>query len=325
MGDENTKGITTVNGGSPKLGPGSNIHGEQCWPGPQGQPGKVDPDFDYTKLSKFRCVLVGNKQYDQLVDGNLYLVYRKHEQTGEPTYSLCTYENGCWIPYGIIESVKRLPWFTGVPVDDTDYWIGVNELFQNIDNPEEPEEPEKQNPEEESEKKETVQEYVQRRLDEIDKEETERARQAKEDEMKREMAGEFIPRGMPITPSPESQGIRALDRKFEVLMEFIQKMYDEIIDDPVIEKNWEHIKTLTNDMLDRISELEEKAKNQPFIPFPCIPVEPISPITPGYPNPNPSVPGYPFGPIITYSVPGQGPMCSFTSTPSVGFGVPGKK
>lgn len=325
MGDKTIAGITTINGGSPKLGPGSSIHGEQCWPGPQGRPGKVDPDFDYTKLWKFRYVLVGNKQYDQLVDGKLYLVYRKHEQTGEPTYSLCTYENGCWIPYGIIESIKNLPWFTGVPVDDADYWIDVNEMFQNISNTEEPEEPEKQNLEEESDKKETVQEYVQRRLDEIDKEETERARQAKEDEMKREMAGEFIPRGMPITPSPESQGIRALDRKFEILMEFIQKMYDEIIDDPVIEKNWEHIKTLTNDMLDRISELEEKVKNQQFIPYPCIPFEPISPITPGYPNPNPSVPGYPFGPIITYSVPGQGPMCSFTSTSSVGFGVTGKK
>ena len=28
--------ITTVNGGSPKLGPGSSIHGDKCWPGPRG-------------------------------------------------------------------------------------------------------------------------------------------------------------------------------------------------------------------------------------------------------------------------------------------------
>lgn len=318
MGDKTTAGITTINGGSPKLGPGSSIHGDYCWTGPQGVQGQPP-----VKNSKIRCVVVGNVTYEPLVEGNIYLVYRKHEQTGEPTYSLCTYENGCWIPYGIIESIKKLPWFTGVPVSDEDWWICANVAFADGEICNVTFEPPTETGDE-PEKKETVQEYVQRRLDEIDKEETERARQAKEDEMKREMAGEFIPRGMPITPSPESQGIRALDRKFEILMEFIQKMYDEMIDDPVIEKNWEHIKTLTNDMLDRINELEEKVKNQPFI-IPVEPISPISPITPGYPNPNPSVPGYPFGPIITYSVPGQGPTCLFTSTPSVGFDITGKK
>lgn len=319
MGDENTKGITTVNGGSPKLGPGSNIHGKQCWPGPQGVQGQPP-----VKNSKIRCVVVGNVTYEPLMEGNIYLVYRKHEQTGEPTYSLCTYENGCWIPYGIIESIKKLPWFTGVPVSDEDWWICANTAFADGEICNITFEPPTEAGDE-PENKETVQEYVQRRLDEIDKEETERARQAKEDEIKREMSGEFIPKGMPIIPSPESQGIRALDRKFEILMEFIQKMLDGMISEPVIEKNWEHIKTLTNDMLDRIHELEEKVKNQQFIPYPYIPVEPISPITPGYPNPNPSVPGYPFGPIITYSVPGQGPMCSFMSTPVAERDITGKK
>lgn len=282
------------------------IVGSQCWPGPQGQPGKVDPDFDYTKLSKFRCVLVGNKQYDQLVNGNLYLVYRKHEQTGEPTYSLCTYENGCWIPYGIIESIKSLPWFTGIPVEDADYWIGVNELFKNIDNTEEPGEPEKQNIEEESKKKETVQEYVERRRKEIEQEEQERRRKADQENFDRIRRGEYTPHSMPITPSSESQAIHELNITIGILMEYIQKMQDDIIDEPVIEKNWEHLKNFTNDMLDRIIKLEEKIGSTPFPYIPPVspypnPFEPItpSPITPGNP--------WPYGPIVTYSVPGALP------------------
>ena len=314
MGDENTKGITTVNGGSPKLGPGSNIHGEQCWPGPQGVQGIA---------SKFwRCVVVGNKAYEPLIEGNVYLVYRKHEQTGEPTYSLCTYENGNWIPYGIIESIKKLPWFVGIPVTDDDLWICVTTAFAD----DEASNAEVESPVEDP-GNETVQDFVKRRREEIEKEECEQRQKAEKERMEREMRGEIVPHCMPITPSPESQAIRNLNRTVDILMEYIQKMQDGMISEPVIEKNWEHIKTLTNDMLDRIGELEEKVKNQQFIPYPYIPVDPISPITPGYPNPNPSVPGYPypFGPIITYSVPGQGPVCSFTPAPSTEFNITGKK
>ena len=187
MGDENTKGITTVNGGSPKLGPGSNIHGEQCWPGPQGVQGIA---------SKFwRCVVVGNKAYEPLIEGNVYLVYRKHEQTGEPTYSLCTYENGNWIPYGIIEAIKKLPWFVGIPVTDDDLWICVTTAFAD----DEASNAEVESPVEDP-GNETVQDFVKRRREEIEKEECEQRQKAEKERMEREMRGEIVPHCMPITP-----------------------------------------------------------------------------------------------------------------------------
>lgn len=296
-------------------------HGEHCWSGPQGVQG-VPP----IKNAKIRCVVVGNMAYEPLVEGNVYLVYRKHEQTGEPTYSLCTYENGNWIPYGIAETIKKLPWFAGIPVTDEDFWVCANTAFAdgevcNVEFEQPVEDPGKDTG------NETVQDFVKRRHAEIEKEKQEQRQKAEKEKMEREMHGEIIPHCMPMNPSPESQAIRKLNRTVDILMEYIQKMQDGVISEPVIEKNWEHIKKLTNDMLDRIGELEEKVKNQQFIPYPYIPVDPISPITPGYPNPNPSVPGYPypFGPIITYSVPGQGPVCSFTPAPSTEFNITGKK
>lgn len=312
--------ITTVNGGSPKLGPGSSIHGDKCWPGPRGPLG-IPPKIKNTKV---RCVAVGNIMYEPLVEGNVYLVYRKHEQTGEPTYSLCVYKNGNWIPYGLDQYIGNIQGFTGIPVMDDDYWVCANTAFAdgemcNIEFEEptvEPEqEPEKHNQDEDS-NEETVQEYVKRRHTEIAKEEEEEHRKAKEDKMRREMAGEPIPCCMPITPSPESQAIRNLNITIEILMEYIQKMKDGIIGEPVVEQNWEHLKNFTNQLLDRILELEKRMDNMPitlpgnplpYQPYPYVPASPNTPLTPGYPTP-PSIPEWPawppYGPIISYSLPG---------------------
>lgn len=267
------------------------------------------------KNTKIPLALVGNNTYAKPTEGKVYLVYRKHEQTGEPTYSLCTYENGNWIPYGIIESIKKSPWFAGVPVTDEDYWICADDAF--IKSPDDTvEETGKETSKETG--KETVQEFVARRRAEIAQEEQEQRRKADQENFDRIRRGEYTPHIMPITPSPESQEIHELNITINILMEYIQKMQDDIIDEPVIEQNWNHINVLTNDMLDRIGKLEEKIKNIQFIPVPCVPTDPISPITPGFPNPNPSVPSWPLGPIITYSVPGQGPICASAMSSTLG-------
>ena len=271
------------------------------------------------KNTKIPLALVGNNAYDKPIEGKVYLVYRKHEQPGEPTYSLCTYENGNWIPYGIIESIKKLPWFVGVPVTDEDYWICADDAFIKSQG-DTVEETGKETDEETGKetRKETLEEFVARRREEIDREEQEQRRAEDQEKFERIRRGEYIPHSMPITPSPESLKIHDLNITIIILMEYIQKMQDDIIVEPVIEQNWNHVKELTNDMLDRISELEEKVKNIQFIPVPCVPVDPISPITPGYPTSSPSIPGYPFGPVITYSVPGQGPICASAMSSTLG-------
>ena len=93
------------------------------------------------------------------------------------------------------------------------------------------------------------------------------------------------------------------------LMEYIQKMKDGIIDEPVMEQNWEHLKNFTDQLFDRILELEKRMDNMP-IAIPCqphVPASPYTPLTPGYPTP-PSIPEWPawppYGPIISYSLPG---------------------
>lgn len=311
--------ITTVNGGSPKLGPGTSIHGGKPVP-------EIETITNQAKIknAKVRCVVVGNIKYEPLVEGNVYLVYRKHEQTGEPTYSLCVYKNGNWVPYGLEQCIGSIQGFVGIPVLDDDYWVCANTVFAdgevcNIEfekptvEPEPEQEPEKRNPDDDT-NEETVQEYVKRRHEEIAKEEAEEQRKAKEDEMRRETAGEFIPRGMPITPSPESSAIRSLNLTIEILMEYIQKLKDGIVNEPVIEQNWEHLKNFTNGLLDRILDIERRLDNMPItlpgnpLPYqPYTPASPNTPLTPGYPTP-PSVPEWPawppYGPIISYSLPG---------------------
>ena len=286
--------ITTINGGSPKLGPGTST-----------SIGKHE-----IRSVNVRCVPVGNIKYESLVEGNVYLVYRKHEQTGEPTYSLCIYKNGNWVPYGLEQYIG--PLFTGIPVMDDDYWVCANTAFAE-DNHEPESEPENQNPEDTKKEptEETVREYVERRLEEIAKNEAEEARKAKEEEMRCEEAGGWVPQCMPITPSSESIAIKSLSCTIEILMEYIQKMKDGMVNEPVIEQNWEHLKNFTNQLLDRILELEKRMDNIPIM-LPCRPYQPLSPntpLTPGYPT-SPSVPDYPayppypYGPIITYALPG---------------------
>jgi hypothetical protein len=297
MKDNTNTTITTVNDLSPRIGPGTSIY-----------------DKPEIKNVKVRCVPVGNLAYDTLVEGNTYLVYRKHIQTGEPTYSLCIYRDGYWIPYGLDDIIKSMTQFTGIPVLEDDHWVCANIAFNEEKPTDEPEqESEKHNPDEDS-NEETVQEYVKRRNNEIADEEEEEQRKAKEEKMGRKMAGEFVPRGMPITQSPESYAIRNLNRTIEILMEYIQKLKDGIIDEPVMEQNWEHLKTFTNDLCDRISELEQKVavlQLMPYNPYnPCTPYIPASPNTPLVPN-QPSIPHWPYEPIITYSLPGG---ISMTST-----------
>lgn len=75
-----------------------------------------------------------NRFNEALVEGKVYLVqcYSKRNQWGE--YSLCIYKDGCWIPYSIWNIVKNDPTFKGVPVTVDEFWVCVDNIFNNIDN-----------------------------------------------------------------------------------------------------------------------------------------------------------------------------------------------
>lgn len=226
------------------------IIGLQYWSDLHDPSRNIERNFDYTTTATFRCVTVGNTKHNQLTEGKLYLVYRKHEQTGEPTYSLCVHRDGCWIPYGIDHILNNLPGFTGIPVTDTDYWIEVGALFQNVDTPaEEPEKPETQGPEEEPEIDE-VHAYVERRLYEMENKCTER--------------------------------YSKINRRLGIMMGYIHSLKDDVANGHGAVRNGEYLKTITDELLDRVIRLEEKLS--------CMPHQYVPPIT-----------AYP---IITYSIPG---------------------
>ena len=62
------------------------------------------------------------------INGHRYVVYRKHETTGEPTYSICIYKDDMWIPN--IVDIMNFIGFNGIPVKDDDKWIDLDAVFQ---------------------------------------------------------------------------------------------------------------------------------------------------------------------------------------------------
>lgn len=215
------------------------IIGLQYWSDQQDQSGNIERNFDYTTTATFRCVTVGNTKHNQLTEGKLYLVYRRHEQTGEPTYSLCVYRDGCWIPYGIDHILNNLPGFTGIPVTDTDYWIEVGAIFQSVDKPaEEPEKPETQGPDEEPEIDE-VHAYVERRLYEMENKCTER--------------------------------YSKINKRLGIMMGYIHSLKDDVANGHGAVRNCEYFKNITDELLDRVIRLEEKLS--------CMPPQYVPPIT----------------------------------------------
>lgn len=303
MGNKDTKGITTVNGGSPKLGPGTSIHGK------------------YEVNVKVRCVAVGNIKYEPLVEGNVYLVYRKHEQTGVPTYSLCVYSNGNWIPAVLEPYINNIPNFTGIPVSEDDYWVCANTAFADgtvcettIKPPVEPENSEEDKPEL------SVKEFIDYRLAEMAVEEQEAKKKAEQEKFEQSKHS-IIPKTMPIDLSPEQLQIRDLRKLVNVLIEYIEKRNNELLTEPVVEQNWEHLKKFTNDLCDRVAGLERKVAILQLTLTPAQPIQPYSPNTPYVPN-QPSVPDwpywppYPYGPVVSYSLPG-----GINVTSSIGMGT----
>lgn len=240
------------------------------------------------KPTKVRCAVVGNRAYEPLVEGNLYLVCRRHDELGDPVYSLCTYRNGNWVPYGLEDYILNMSEFTGIPVLDEDYWVCANTAFEGIY--EEQDASDTQEP-----KDETVQEYVERRRMEIDNEEKEALHKTMENDLLLEMEGKRTPNGMHITPSHTDMAIGRTNKTIRILMEYIQGMKDAMIDSPMIEKNWEHFKNFTNGLLDRIIDLERRVDNMPItLPYgPNTPLAPLVPASPNIPSVPPSVPGWP--------------------------------
>lgn len=295
MKDKPNEKLKECGGTRYTLGPNSSIHNIRVLP----------KDEKVMASTKVRCVAVGNKTYDTLVDENTYLVYRKHEQTGEPTYSLCIYRNGCWIPYGIDNFIKNMSGFVGIPVMDDDYWICANEAFDNFET--ETVESVANNESEKSNsdnvKNETVQDFVKRRLMEIEMEEDENIRKVREEERERAWKGEFESISIPVSPTKNDYALKRTNQIINILMEYIQKMKDDIIDEPIIEQNWHHLKEIINELFDRIAKLESKVNELQLLPsHPLQPYTPVSPYIQDHP--------WPLGPVITYAIPGKGTVTS---------------
>lgn len=216
------------------------------------------------------------KLNEPLVEDNIYLVCRKN-MDNDPTYLLCIYSNGCWVPYGLENITKTM--FTGIPIIDEDRWVCVNTMFENILTS--PVDSEKSA----SIKNEGVHEFMIRRIA----------------EMCDDMKDNHTNKNNNMIQSWE--GPLNIYRIIDIMLEYIDKLDKKTIPDHILEKNWEHLKNFTNKLCDRICELERKINNITIIndlqksPSPYIPTDP-SPVSP-YPS-TPSIPT-PYSPIITYS------------------------
>jgi hypothetical protein len=270
------------------------------------------------------AVVCDSVWYGKPENGHKYVVYRKHETTGEPTYSICVCKDDMWIPEiffsGVFPSSIGIPIKeVGVPIVDEDEWIDLETAFQTYEK-----KPAVQDvtPAEESKNKEpevtdmTCREYLQYCVDK---------REAEELKQKVDNKGikNSIHKAMPLEPDPNRDAIKRINERLDDIVEYIDKRF---LDNPAIEQNWKHIKDFTNSLLDRILELEKRVPyvipdiplvpNQPYQPYTPYPATPINPITPWYPT-TPSVPNpWPYGPIISYSIPGVG-----TITSSIGIGT----
>lgn len=255
--------ITTVNGGSPKLGPGTIISNPDI---SQTIQVKDIDESAHNATCALKCALVFTPQAGKPEDGKTYLVYRPNVDTGEPTYSICICKNGNWIPQSIAQF--NITGFTGIPIAEDDQWICCEDAF--LTKPEDMEYPVddiSKDLTKDPNDIEQLSKYVERRLGEFGK-------------------------GLPLS---------RLERIVELVIEYID---DKLIQGPVVEQNWEHLKVFTNGLCDRICTLEQKISElqlhinpfQPVQPYPPYQPYPAIPTTPEWPG----TPSWPLGPIVTY-------------------------
>ena len=106
---------------------------------------------------------------------------------------------------------------------------------------------------------------------------------------------------MPLDPDPGRVDLDRLKKDFKYALEYIDLLEKKIATKPVMEQNWEHLKNFTNQLLDRILELEKKMANIPI----TLPYSPYTPLQPVCPPLIPEWPAWPpYGPVISYALPG---------------------
>lgn len=259
--------ITTVNGGSPKLGPGTIISS----PGTSQTIQVKDIDeSEYASIYALKCALVFTPQAGKPEDGKTYLVYRPNVDTGEPTYSICICKNGNWIPQSIAQF--NITGFIGIPVAEDDQWICCEDAF--LTKPEDMAHP----------------------VDDISEDIT-------KDPNDIEQLSKYVERRLEESGN-ELNGLSRIERIMMLVMEYID---DKLIQGPVVEQNWMHLKEFTNDLCDRICKLEQKIAELQLYINPFQPGQPYPPYQPYQPYPAipttpewPGTPSWPLGPIVTY-------------------------
>lgn len=259
---------------------------------------KMGENSCISNSQKIKMAFVENMMFRKPENGHTYVVYRKHELTGEPTYSICIYMDGNWIPE-VIKSMN-IPNFNGIPACDDDMWIDLEVAFMPLD------EIDKtvdktihdiitvEGPKEPDVTKMTCREYLQHC---VDKREAE--------ELKRKSMSTGIKKGqfkaMSMEHDHDRDAIKRINERLNDMMDYIDKRF---LDNPAIEQNWSHVKELINGLIDRVSELERRHQPLTTPDIPLVPNQPYQPYTP-YPT-VPSIPAWPYNPIVTYSVPGGG-------------------
>ena len=284
-----------------KLGPKSCIHPSgitNCFPSSVYQE-ESQPIFPLTKVP---VLIVGNKQYQPLVDGHKYLVYRNMGYNVEPSFSICTYKEGSWVPeiinyiiagvLGINHEIKP------VPVEDRDWYIDLFDFVKTTKS----QEPAlhdtiKAKPEEPDVNTLSLYEFIEKRIV-MYREKL--AHEAEENERLRREAERDGVETAPAEPNPMKEQLDELNLKIDTIIGWLDA---NLIDGPTLDRNWEHIKTLTNDILDRLIILEQGRSLWPNIPMQPMYPEPQTPVQP-YPGP--------WGPVITYTVPKNGPQCQMS-------------
>ena len=239
---------------------------------------------------RFEAAVIGDAAHMTLEEGKKYLVYRKNPETGEPTYSICIYRNGGWVPEVFVE--MNIMGFTAFPILPEDKFIDLDQAFKvNQVKKSDKKQPEIKEPDVNTM---SCSEYVNTRAKQHELEDKQHFK---------ELIERYKQDGLPVPKlDPDMKSFIFNNDKVNSIIDYIDK---RMVDGPMIEKNWEHLKNFTNEILNRVIELEKTVENmpRPLIPLgdPGIFPDQIGPCFP------PSCPQYPEDlPIITYSAPGVG-------------------
>ncbi len=267
-------------------------------------PSSVYPDESQPTipLTKVPVIIVGNKQYQPLVEGHKYLIYRNMGDNVEPSFSICIYKEGLWVPEPISYIIAGILGINHdinpVPVEDRDWYIDLFD-FVKTTKPQEhvSHDTIKAKSEEPDVNTFSLYEFIEKRID-MYREKL--AHEAEENERLRKEAEHHGVETTPVEPNPMKEQLDELNLKIDTIIGWLDA---NLIDGPTLDRNWEHIKTLTNDILDRLATLEQGRL-----------LWPNTPLCPGYPEPQTPIQPYPspWGPVITYAVPGNGPQCQMS-------------